>query len=226
MLLDGHAFVWAWWLHLFYLLLSAPASSRRTYTALRHHLDMGLSLTAQVRAEKDPAKLAAWSAERAGTQEFVAEMGADTFPSFVRKANLIMKDVPHKNKEQHFKSLKILYDGAHVNRNMFFAMQSCYPLIEGPASAVLTVIQKEFGKRVIAKGYTKLYDLCRLCNKLGKINSEKTNDLTAQEMFCFILEGLLFEMRYGITTPDKLKGTLIGTRDKKITGEQASCCGS
>ena len=97
-LLDGHAFVWAWWLHLFHLLLSAPASSRRTSIALRHHLDMGLSATAQVRAENDPAKLAAWSAERAGTQEFVAEMGADTFPAFVRKANLIMKDVPQKNK--------------------------------------------------------------------------------------------------------------------------------
>ena len=218
-LLDGHAFVWAWWLHLFYLLLSAPASSRRTYIALRHHLDMGLSLTAQVRAEKDPAKLAAWSAERAGTQEFVAEMGADTFPSFVRKANLIMKDVPQKNKEQHFKSLKILYDGSPVNRKMFYAMQSCYPLIAGPASAVLTAIQNEFGKRVIAKGYTKLYDLCRLCNKLGKMNSEKTNDLTAQEMFCFILEGLLFEMRYGITAPDTLSGpALTGTKGKKDNG--------
>ena len=141
-----------------------------------------------------------------------------------------MKDVPQKNNDlirRRASQRRILYDGAQVNRKMFYAMRSCYSLIEGPASAALTAIQNEFGKRVIAKGYTKLYDLCRLCNKLGKMNSEKTNDLTAQEMFCFILEGLLFEMRYGITTPDKLKGVaLTGTKDKKITGEQASCCGS
>ena len=48
------------------------------------------------------------------------------------------------------------------------------------------------------------------------MNSEKTNDLTAQEMFCFILEGLLFEMRYGITAPDKLNGpALTGTKETK-----------
>ena len=94
-------------------------------------------------------------------------------------------------------------------------MQSCYPLIEGPASAALTAIQNEFGKRVIAKGYTKLYNISRLCNKLGKMNSEKTNDMTAQEMFCFILEGLLFEMRYDITAPDKLSdAVLAGTKGK------------
>ena len=59
-LLDGHAFVWAWWLHLFHLLLSAPASSRRTSIALRHHLDMGLSATAQVRDFQRNADFRGW----------------------------------------------------------------------------------------------------------------------------------------------------------------------
>ena len=39
-LLDGHGFVWAWWLHLYHL-LSVPAPSRSNNIALRHHLDMG-----------------------------------------------------------------------------------------------------------------------------------------------------------------------------------------
>ena len=126
-------------------------------------------------------------------------MGADTFPAFVRKANLTTKDVSQKHKEQYLNKLKILYDGATVTRKMCYAMQSVAPLIEGRASAVLTAIQNEFGKKVLAKGY---YGISRLCNKLGKMSSEKTNGLTAQEMFCFFVEGLLFEMRYGITAPD------------------------
>ena len=68
-LLDGHGFVWAWWLHLYHL-LSVPAPSRSNNIALRHHLDMGLSATAQIRVENDSAKLATWSAERAGTNEW------------------------------------------------------------------------------------------------------------------------------------------------------------
>ena len=68
-LLDGHGFVWAWWLHLYHL-LSVPAPSRSNNIALRHHLDMGLSAAAQIRVENDSAKLATWSAERAGTNEW------------------------------------------------------------------------------------------------------------------------------------------------------------
>jgi hypothetical protein len=68
-LLDGHGFVWAWWLHLYHL-LSVPAPSRSNNIALRHHLDMGLSATAQIRVGNDSAKLATWSAERAGTNEW------------------------------------------------------------------------------------------------------------------------------------------------------------
>ena len=65
-------------------------------------------------------------------------------------------------------ALKILYDGAPVNHKMFYAMQSCAPLIEGPASHSLTAIQNEYGKKVISKGYTKLYNVSRLCNKIAK----------------------------------------------------------
>ena len=61
--------VWVWWLHLYHL-LSVPAPSRSNNIALRHHLDMGLSATAQIGVENDSAKLATWSAERAGTNEW------------------------------------------------------------------------------------------------------------------------------------------------------------
>ena len=99
-------------------------------------------------------------------------------------------------------------------------------MIEGPASVALTAIQNEFGKKVIAKGYTKLYNISRLCNKLGKMNSEKANDLTSEEMFSFILEGILFEMRYGMTAPESLNEAVLTGTKGKITGEQAPCCGS
>ena len=104
-LLDGHAFVWAWWLHLYYLLTEtspAPSWSVNNTIALRQHLDMGLGATAQVRVERDITKLATWSAERAGTKEFVSQQVADTFPAFVRKTSLILQDVPSKQKMEHF----------------------------------------------------------------------------------------------------------------------------
>ena len=59
--------------------------------ALRQHLDMGLGATAQVRVESDQSKLAVWSAERAGTREFVSQKLYDTFPAWVRKMNIVTK---------------------------------------------------------------------------------------------------------------------------------------
>ena len=115
--------------HLFHL-LQAPASSRSGTIALRHHLDMGLSA--------DHAKLALWSAERAGTKEFVGHMGADSFPSFVRKPFLILKDVPLKKRLEHLQALNIMYESAPVNHKMYYAMHACAPLIDGPAAVECT----------------------------------------------------------------------------------------
>ena len=93
------------------------------------------------------------------------------------------------------KALKILYDGAPVNHKMFFAIQSCAPLIEGPASHSLLAIQKEFGKKVIAKGYTKLYNVTRLCTKSEKTSGEQSKNLTSQD--CSILFWKVFSSSYG-----------------------------
>ena len=79
---------------------------------------MGLSATAQVRVESDHAKLALWSAERAGAKEFVGHMGADAFPAFVRKTALILKAVPAKARLAHLQTLNIMYDNAPVNHKM------------------------------------------------------------------------------------------------------------
>ena len=210
-LLDGHAFVWAWYLHL-YNLLQAPASSRSGTIALRHHLDMGLSATAQVRVESDPAKLALWSAERAGSKEFIGHMGADSFPSFVRKTSLILKDVPCKKRLEHLQALNVMYEGTVVNHKMYYAMHAVAPVIEGPASETLTAIQNEFGKKAVAKGYTKLYNISRLCQKVAAKCGDEAG-LSAVDMFNWVLEGILFELRHELLAVANMKEHLLtGTK--------------
>ena len=51
-LLDGHVFVWAWWLHLYHLPLRQKPESG---IALRHHIEVGLSATAQVKRKQKVA---------------------------------------------------------------------------------------------------------------------------------------------------------------------------
>ena len=216
-LLDGHAIVWAWWLQLFHLLSCTTWMDDETNTiALRQHLDMGLGATAQVRVESDKSKLAIWSTERARTREVVAQNGHDTFPAFVRKVNIIVKDIPAKQRQEHLRTFNILYDGALVNHKMYYSMVACAPLIDGHAGEVLAAIQAEFGKKVLAKGYTKLYNIARSCGKVAAACTERASDVSAAGLFDFILEGLLFELRSAQWEAETLSEAVLKTKTSTL----------
>ena len=60
-MLDGQGFAWGWWLHLFLLLTSQDLTGltpTQKYFAIRHHLEVGLSVEATIHVEKDRACLA------------------------------------------------------------------------------------------------------------------------------------------------------------------------
>ena len=90
-LLDGHAFVWAWWLHLFNSISRVePVGECIQAAAVRHHLDIGLSVSAQVRVEADVARLAVWSSERSAMKQVTEKLGSDTFTAFAQKITLLL----------------------------------------------------------------------------------------------------------------------------------------
>ena len=97
-LLDGHAFVWAWWLHLYHLV-----SGDVDIVAFKHHIEVGLGPTLQVRVEMEPPKLAAWSAERSGMKQVMESVAADTFPAFAKKVCLMLAGVPLEEPPRVFK---------------------------------------------------------------------------------------------------------------------------
>ena len=82
---------------------------------------------------------------------------------------------------------------------MYFAAQACVPLLEGAAGKALDAIQAEFGRKCLTKGYSKLYHMCRTCTKVSTLSK-----LSATELVAFVLEGLLFELRYELTSVEKL----------------------
>ena len=214
-LLDGHAFVWVWWLHLFNLISRVePVGEGIQAAAVRHHLDIGLSVSAQVRVEADVARLAVWSCGRSAMKQVTEKLGSDTFTAFAQKITLLLKDVPKKNQFDYLKGLNVSFQGAALTRGMYYAVLSCAPVLVGACAAVLRSIQVEFGRKAIAKGYTKLYNASRTIARVSQVYKEADT----KALFLFVLEGILFELRYEINNVDKMtESQLAGT--KNITGK-------
>ena len=78
------------------------------------------------------------------------------------------------------KALGIMFSGAAVTRNLFFALQACEPMLHGRAGETIVNIQKEFGRKVISKGYTKLYNQALLCKK---VVAKRPGSIVAPEFF-------------------------------------------
>ena len=108
----------------------------------------------------------------------------------------MLKGVPSKNHLDFLKKLNVSYLGTAVSRNMVFAAQACVPMLEGAAGRALATIQAEFGRKALTRGYTKLYNMCRTCMKVAG----PAKGQSAMELMTFVLEGILFELRYELTT--------------------------
>ena len=50
---------------------------------------------------------------------------------------------------------------------MYDVVVACAPLIEGHPGQIVDLIQNEFGKQVLSKGYTKLFNIARSCLKVA-----------------------------------------------------------
>ena len=104
-LLDGHGLVWGWWLHLYRLLTGTDLTETQRAAAIRHHLDVGLSATAQVRVETDMSRLPVWASERSGKKQVTEKTGTDTFPAFAKKLMMVLRDVPPKTHLDYLKKV-------------------------------------------------------------------------------------------------------------------------
>ena len=81
----------------------------------------------------------------------------------------------------------------------------------GSSASVQTsfrMIQTEFGRNTIAKSYSKLYNMIRSISTVAPLAHVEPNTL-----FQFVLEGILFELRYEINTVEKMtEAQLAGAR--------------
>ena len=201
-LLDGHIYVWAWWLHAYNLLSLGwedgswpPAHA----AAFRQHIDCALSVTVHLRVMASTAALAKWSISRAAERQVTATRVTDSFVAFIQKAELYLREIDVKKRCQTLFSSGVGYNGESVNRTMYFAFQACLPILEPNVFTVVQQLQREFGKECLTRGYSKLYQLSRLCDKVANSTNVDIKDLLAH-----VFRGLLFELRMEILTTDNM----------------------
>jgi hypothetical protein len=72
--------------------------------------------------------------------------------------------------------------------------------------AILDVIRTEFGKDVLTKRYSKLHVICRIVVREAPIF-----DSTPQELMLYVLEGLLFHLRFELISPADLTAQALET---------------
>ena len=211
-LLDGHIFVWAWWLRL-YTLLGEIGSSRECEesqaNALRMHMDIGYSVSVNVRVETCPAELAKWTMDR-GSEKTVAAsvVGTDSFAAFVIRCNVFLAGVHDKKRQKALKDANIQYEGKPVYRQMYFPIQASLPLATGPPAAALDRLRRDCGRECFTKGYAKMYLLSRMCTKVSVACNIDTVTL-----FVDLLQGLWFSLTYSmLQVEDITVGKLTCTR--------------
>ena len=133
------------------------------------HIDIGLSVSVNIRVEKCPAELAKWTMER-GSHKSVANsvVGTDSFAAFVNRCKIFLEGTDEKHKKKRLNDANIQYAGSPVTSLMYYAIKASIPFSAGESGRALDRLRREFGRDCMTKGYSKMYCLARLCNKVGQ----------------------------------------------------------
>ena len=111
----------------------------------------------------------------------------------------MLDGIEEKNRHKTLTSANVHYGGAAVSRQMYYAIAACTPLASH-AAAPLEQLQKEFGRDCFTRGFTKLYSLARMCQKVAVACK-----VTAESLFHHAVSGLLFELRYQLLKVDDME---------------------
>jgi hypothetical protein len=136
------------------------------------------------------------------------QVASDSFVAFALKVKLILSTVT-KGHLPHLQRLGVAFAGTPMNKTLFFATQSFIDKASPAVIAILDVIRAEFGKDVLTKRYSKLWIICRIVVREAPIF-----DSTPQELMLYVLEGLLFHLRFELVSPENLTAPALETMPK------------